>query len=332
MTAKMKRREFMTLLGGAAAAWPLAAHAQQPVMPVIGFLSGQTAQAFAPVAASFRRGLNEVGYVEGQNVAIEYRWAEGRLDRLPPLAADLVRRQVAVIAATGGNNSALVAMAATSTIPIVFTSNDDPVKRGLVASLNRPGGNVTGVSWFAAELGPKRLGLLHELVPKAAVMAALLDPNAPEIETELRDLEAAGRAIGRQILFVKAADERDFAASFGTIVQAGAGGLLLGSGAFFFGRRRQLATMAARHALPAIGPLRSFAEAGGLMSYGASDTDAYRCAGSHYVARILKGTKPGDLPVEMPTKYELVINVVAAKALGLEIPDRLLALADEVIE
>jgi ABC-type uncharacterized transport system substrate-binding protein len=324
----MKRREFITLLGGAAVAWPLAARAQQAV-PVIGFVRSTSLADSTRLVTAFRQGLEEAGFVEGKNVTIEYRWAENQPDRLPALVADLIRRPAAVI--VGNTPPALAAKAATAAIPIVFVVGGDPIRLGLIASLNRPGGNATGVVFTTTDLTAKRLGLLHELVPKAAVMAALLDPNAPEHETELRDLEAAGRAIGRQILFVKAADERDFAAGFGTIVQAGAGGLLLGSGAFLFSRRRQLATLAARHALPAISPTRNFAEAGGLISYGASFTDAYRRAG-HYAGRILKGEKPGDLPVELASKFELVINLATAKGMGLDIPPMLLARADEVIE
>ncbi len=322
----MRRREFITLLGGAAA-WPLAARAQQ-LVPVIGFLRSTSLADSTRLVTAFRQGLKEAGFVEGQNIAIEYRSAEDHLDRLPALVADLIRRPAAVI--VGNTPSALATKAATAAIPIVFVTGSDPIRTGLVASLNRPGGNVTGVVFTSVDLNAKRLGLLHELVPKAGVMAALLDPNAPEIEIELRDLEAAGRAIGRQILFVKPADERDFAAAFGTIVQAGAGGLLLGGGAFLFSRRRQLATMAARHALPAIGS-GGFAEAGGLMSYGASQTDAYRRAGD-YAGRILKGAKPADLPVELASKFELVINLATAKGMGLDIPPTLLARADEVIE
>jgi putative tryptophan/tyrosine transport system substrate-binding protein len=242
----MRRREFITLIGGAAAGWPLAARAQQPAMPVIGFLNGQTAQAFAPAVASFRRGLSEAGYVEGQNVAIEYRWAEGRLDRLAPFVADLVRRQVAVIAATGGNNSALVAMEATRTIPIVFTSADNPIERGLVASISRPGGNVTGVSWFNAELGSKRLGLLHELIPNVKSVALLINPNNPESVRQPAELQQAARAIGLQLAVLTATSAGDIDTAFMAIVQKRVGGLLVGSDPFFLNRREQIIALAAQ--------------------------------------------------------------------------------------
>jgi putative ABC transport system substrate-binding protein len=327
MTVTIGRRELLAALGGAAAAWPLAARAQQPAVPVIGFLRSTSAAGSAQLVAAFRQGLKEAGFVEGQDVAIDFRWGDDQPDRLPGLAADLVRRQAAVIIANVSATRA--AMAATTAIPIVFLSGADPVRRGLVGSLNRPGGNVTGVVFTSSDLTTKQLGVLHELVPKSASIAALFDPAAPEPELQMRETEEAGRTIGRQVLIVKAADERDFAAAFGTIVQAGA--LLVGPSAFFLSRRRQLATMAARHTLPAIGAVRSFAEAGFLMSYGASQTDAYRRAG-HYAGRILKGAKPADMPVELATKIDLVINLATAKALGIDVPDRLLALADEVIE
>jgi ABC-type uncharacterized transport system substrate-binding protein len=327
----MQRRDFITLLGGAAAAWPIVARGQQSATPVIGFLNGQSAQAFALAVAAFRRGLNEAGYVEGQNIAIEYRWAEGRLDRLPPLAADLVRRQVAVIAATGGNNSALAAMQTTSTIPIVFTSSDNPIERGLVASINRPGGNVTGVSWFNAELGPKRVGLLHELVPNATIVALLINPNNPESVRQPAELQHAARNIGLQLVVLTATSAGDIDAAFTAMVQNRVGGLLLGSDPFFLNRREQIIGLAAQHAIPTIYSGREAAGAGGLMSYGNSLADAYRRAGIQ-TGRILKGAKPSELPVDQATKFELHINLKTAKALGLEVPPTLLARADEVIE
>jgi putative tryptophan/tyrosine transport system substrate-binding protein len=328
----VRRREFIALLGGAAA-WPLAARAQQSTMPVIGFLNGQTAQAFAPAAASFRRGLNEAGYVEGQNVAIEYRWAEGRVDWLQPLAADLVRRQVVVIAATGGNNSALVAMQATSTIPIVFTSSDNPIERGLVASINRPGGNVTGVSWFGSELGPKRLGLLHELVPNATIVALLINPDNPESVRQPAELQDAARVLGLQLVVLTATTAGDIDTAFSGMVQNRVGALLVGSDPFFANRREQLIALAAQHAIPTIygDAAREVTLAGGLMIYGNSLADAYRRAGIQ-TGRILKGAKPSELPVDQATKFELYINLKTAKSLGLSVPPGLLIAADEVIE
>jgi putative ABC transport system substrate-binding protein len=324
----MKRRDFITLVGGAAA-WPVAVQAQQ-AMPLVGFLDSATGgaeSAFRIVA--FRKGLNETGFVEGQNVTIEFRWAEGQLDRLPALAADLVRRQTAVIVTQ--NLTTRAARAATSTIPIVFVTGGDPVAGGLVTSLNRPEGNVTGVSYNAALLIAKRLELLHELVPNPALIGVLLNTSVPSFEAELLDVEVAARSIGRQTLIVKAASEGEIDASFSTLVQSRVGALLVGGGPFFTSRRRQLVALATRHALPTIYNLREFVMAGGLMSYGASDTDAYR-RGGIYVGRILKGAKPSDLPVEMPSKYELVINLPTARAIGLEISPKVLALVDEVIE
>jgi putative ABC transport system substrate-binding protein len=298
-------------------------------MPVIGFLRNTAAAGSEHLVNAFRQGLKEAGFVEGQNVAIEFRWADDLPERLPAMAADLVRRRVAVI--VGNTVSAQAAKAATATTPIVFVMGSDPVRLGLVASLNRPGGNVTGVVFTVADLTGKRLGLLHEMVPKAAVIAVLLDPNYPEIELVAKGAEAAGRVIGRQVLIVKAANEREFNAAFATIVQAGASALLVGGGPVFNNQRRQLVALAARHALPASYVNREYAEAGGLMSYGASQPDAYRRAGN-YVGRILKGTKPADLPVELAARFEFVINLATAKTLGLEIPPMLLALTDKVIE
>jgi putative ABC transport system substrate-binding protein len=324
----MRRREFITLLGGAAV-WPLAARAQQS-MPVIGLLEATTAVDSVYRVSAFRDGLKEAGFIDGHDVAIDFRSAENKLDRLPALAADLAHRQVAVI--VGQNITMHAARAATSTIPIVFVIGSDPIASGLVTSLSHPGGNITGVSFASTTLQPKRLELLHELVPPPATIAWLRDPNAPSFDIEARDVEAAARELGRNILSLTASSPREIDAAFATIVQSRASALLIGNSALFGNRRRQLAALATRHGVPAISYIREFVVAGGLMSYGASDSDAYRRAGSHYVPRILKGAKPGDLPVEMPIKYELVISVVAAKALGLDIPPKLLALADEVIE
>jgi putative ABC transport system substrate-binding protein len=318
----MKRREVITLLSGAAAAWPLMARGQQPAMPVVGFLRSTPAAGFEYLVNALRQGLNDAGFVEGRNVAVEYRWAENQPDRLLGLAADLVSRQVAAIVASG-TETAQAAKAAATTTPIIFVIGADPVRTGLVASLNRPGGNTSGVVFTLVDLAAKLLGLLHELVPKASVIAVLRDPNFPEAEVESRDLEEAGRAIGRQILMVNAAHEREFNAAFETVAQAGAGGLL--------SQRRQLVALAGRYAVPTMYNARQFSEVGGLISYGPSLTDAYRRAGV-YVGRILKGEKAGDLPVQLASKFELVINLKTAKALGLEIPPTLLARADEVIE
>jgi putative ABC transport system substrate-binding protein len=325
----MRRREFITLLGGAAAAWPLVARAQQAAMPVIGFLRSGLAAGTGHLTSAFREGLNDVGFVEGRNVAIDYRFADDQLDRLPALVADLVRRQVDVI--VGNGPSAIAAKAATTTTPIVFVLGSDPVRTGLVGNLNRPGENVTGVVFTSVDLVAKQVGLLHELVPTAAAFCVLLNPNMLEAELEVREVEEAGRAIGRQVLIVKAASEHDFNAAFATIVQARAGALLVGRGPLFLAHRRQLVTLAVRHALPASYVLREFVEAGGLMSYGPSQIGAYRRAGI-YAGRILKGEKPGDLPVELAAKFDLVINLATAKGMGLVIPPMLLARADEVIE
>jgi putative tryptophan/tyrosine transport system substrate-binding protein len=329
---QLKRREFITLLGGAAAAWPLAARAQQPAMPVIGFLQTVSPGPSARLVAAFRRGLSEAGYVEGQNVAIEFRWAEGRPDRLPELAADLVRRRVNVIATPGNMGAALAAKAATATIPIVFGVPDDPVKFGLVANLARPGGNATGFNFFTAELVAKRLGLLRELVPSAVRVAVLVNPaDTANAETTVRAVGAAARAIGLQIQIFNAGTSDEIDAAFAAIVRAPSDALFVGPGGFFNSRRVQLATLAARHAIPATYAVRDYAEAGGLMSYGTGLQDMFRQVGV-YTGRVLKGEKPADMPVQQATIFELVINIRTAKALGLTIPSGVLAIADEVIE
>jgi ABC-type uncharacterized transport system substrate-binding protein len=327
----MRRREFILALGGAALAMPRAARAQQSAMPVVGFLNGQSPATWGRLVAAFRRGLNEAGYIEGHNFAVEYRWAEGQPDRLPAFAADLVQRRVAVIVTSGGNTPAIAAKAATSTIPIVFMSNDDPRKYGLVATLNRPGGNATGVSWFSAELGSKRLALLHELVPGATVVALLVNPNNAEAARQPAELQEAARAIGLRIVILNATTPGDIDAAFGTMVQDRVGALVVAGDSFLLNRREQIIALAARHAVPTIYVNREMAGAGGLMSYGNSLTDAYRRAGLH-TARILKGENAAELPVDQATKFELVINLKTAKALGLDVPPSLLALADEVIE
>jgi putative ABC transport system substrate-binding protein len=323
----LNRREFITLAGGAAA-WPLAARAQQP-MPVIGFLNASSAREYGHVAAAFRQGLSETGYVEGRNVLIEYRWAEDQYDRLPTLAADLVRRQV--IAITANTPAAPSAKAATATIPIVFLTAGDPVRDGLVASLNRPGGNLTGVGILSVELGPKRLELMRELVPTATVIALLLNPTTPTAEFQSKDMQATARTLGMRLHLLHASTERDFDTVFANLPQLGAGGLVIAADAFFVSRSEQLGALALRHGIPAIYQFRAFAAAGGVMSYGSNLADAYRLAGV-YMGRILNGEKPADLPVQQSTKVELILNLKAAKALGLTIPLSLLGRADEVIE
>jgi putative ABC transport system substrate-binding protein len=328
----MKRREFVMLLGGAAAAWPFVARAQQPAMPVIGFLDPTSPDTLADRLRAFRQGLKDTGYVEGENVMIVYRWAEHQLDRLPALAVELVRRQIAVIAAAGGSPSALAAKAATTTIPIVFTVSEDPVRLGLVASLARPGGNATGINIFSGELVAKRLDLLRELVPGMARVAVLVNPaNVPNTATTLRDVEAAARVIGLQIQIFNASASREIDTAFAILVGERLDALFVGNDAFLNSRRMQLALLAARHAVPAAYASRDYADAGGLMSYGTSFPDTYRQFGA-YVGRILKGAKPADLPVVQATKFELVINHLTARILGLTVPPMLLARADEVIE
>lgn len=327
----MRRRVLISLVVGGALAWsPLAAHAQQGA-PVIGFLSGASSWEFAHAADAFRQGLADTGFVEGRNVLIEYRWAEGRYDRVPALVAELIRRGVAVIAATGGVSSVLGAKAATTSIPIVFANGGDPVKLGIVERLNRPGGNITGATFFNNALGPKRLQVLRDVAPKAGVVALLVNPTNPNTELDVHEIETAARSIGVRILRVNAGSEREFDRAFATMREESVGALVVNADAFFYSRRDQLIELATRLAVPAIFELREYPAAGGLMSYGASIAEAYRKAGV-YAGRILRGEAPGDLPIQQATRFELVINLKTAKALGLTIPPTMLALADEVIE
>jgi putative ABC transport system substrate-binding protein len=327
----MKRREFISLLGGAAAAWPLGARAQKTAMPVIGFLSSRSPGESAGLVAMFHQGLREAGFVEGQNVIIAFRWAEDRYDRLPALATELVDLRVAVLFAAGGPPSAFAAKAATQTIPVVFSAALDPERLGLVASLNRPGGNVTGMSIFPSELAAKSVQLLRELVPAAAVFAYLVNPSNPTAEIYAKEAAAAASALGIAVHVLNAGTERDLDEAFASLAKLGVGGLIMPAESFFVSQRDRMVALAAKYAIAAIYGFREYAVAGGLMSYGASLPDSYRRAGI-YVGRILKGEKPADLPVMQPTKFELVLNLKTAKALGLTVPDRLLAIADEVIE
>jgi putative ABC transport system substrate-binding protein len=327
----MRRREFITLLGGAAATWPLSARAQQPAMPVIGFLSSRLPDEAKQSLSGFRSGLRTTGYVDGQNVVIEYRWAEGEYSRLPGLAADLVRRGVAVLVATGGEPSALAAKAATSTIPIVFTIGGDPVKVGLVGSLSRPGGNATGVSLLTSLAETKRLSLLNTVVPAAAVFGVLINPNYQEAEAQSQELQEAGRAIGRPIQIVHAGNDQELEVAYTTLAQRRAAALLVAADPFFMTRRDRIIALAAQLKLPAIYEFREFAEAGGLMSYGIRLKDGYHQAGV-YTGQVLKGAKPADLPVQQSTKFEFVINLKTAKTLGVKFSENVLSLADDVIE
>lgn len=327
----MRRREFITLLGGSAVTWPVAARAQQPTRPVVGYLHSATSDTAAHFVVAFRNGLKESGYVEGQNVTVEYRFAEGQYDRLAALAADLVQRKVAVIVASGGDPPALAAKAASATIPIVFISSSDPVKLGLVASLNRPGGNATGVNVFTSMMAAKRLELLRELVPQDAVLAALVNPGSPSAVTQSEDLQEAARVSKQKLIVLNASTESDIDLAFATLVQQRAAALLVDTDAFFLNRRNQFSALAAHHRIPTIYAQREFVVAGGLMSYGVSLADMNRQLGV-YVGRVLKGEKPADLPVQQPTKFEFVVNLITAKVLDLEIPAKLLVLADEVIE
>jgi putative ABC transport system substrate-binding protein len=325
----MKRRQFITLLGGAAAAWPLAARAQRQAMPVIGFLNAASAAGYATYVAAFRDGLKDNGFIEDRNVAIEYRFAEDQYDRLPALAADLIARRVTVIAA--GPRAVDAAKALTATIPIVFLAGSDPVRNGLVASLNRPGGNLTGVSILAGDINAKRFRLLHDLVPQAGVIGVLWDTTNPTAEFALREVQAAANSVGTQIEVVGAGTDAGIDAAFASFTRKGAGAVFVNNGFFFFGRRELLAMLATRYQMPLSGELRGFVEAGALTSYGPNDVDAFRQVGT-YVGRILNGEKPADLPVLQPTKFEFMINLKTAKVIGLQVPPNVLAIADEVIE
>ena len=328
----MQRREFIKLIGSAAVSWPHAARAQQPAMPVVGFLSGRSPYESGTIVGAFGQGLGEAGYFESKNVIIEYRWAEGRYDRLPALAAELVSRQVTAIAAVGGPNSGQAAKGATTTIPIVFISGTDPVQEGLVASLNKPGGNATGVNPLLPAMEGKRLGLLREIIPKAALIAVLLNPTSPDnFNRQMNDIQEAARQVGQQLLVLRATSEDEIEAAFATAAERRVNGLLVAADPFMLSRRERLVALAAHYAIPAIYEVREYATTGGLMSYGISLANAYRQAGI-YVGRILKGEKPSDLPVLQPTKFDFVINLRTANALGLTIPPGILAIADEVIE
>jgi ABC-type uncharacterized transport system substrate-binding protein len=328
---QLKRREFITLIGGAAAAWPLTARAQQPAMPVVGFLSSRSPGESNDLVAAFRRGLRDSGFIEGQNLLIAFRWADGRYDRLPGLAAELVNLRAAVLFAAGGPPAAFAAKAATQAIPIVFSAVSDPVRLGLVASLNRPGGNLTGMGIFTFDLATKSVQLLKELVPTAAVIAYLVNPSNPGAELYVKEAASTASALGIAVHVLNASTEHELDEAFASVAKLGAGGLLVPGEPFFESRRDKIVALAAQHAVAAAYTFREYAVAGGLMSYGVSLPDAYR-QGGIYVGRILKGEKPTDLPVMQPTKFDLVLNLKTAKALGVTVPDRLLALADEVIE
>ena len=331
MTVTIGRRELLAALGGAAAAWPLTARAQRPVIPVIGYLHSGSSAPYAHLVGAFRQSLKETGYVEGKNVAIEYRWAEGHYDRLPALAAELVGRHVALIVAQGGDPPVLAAKSATATIPVVFTISSDPVRLGIVGSLNRPGGNVTGFWPYTSLLGTKRLELMRQLLPANASIAVLVNPDNPNADLDVTELQNAARTLGQSITFVRARSETEIGAVFATLGEWRASALLINTDPFFLARRDQFVSLAARNRMPAIYAQREFVAAGGLMSYGADLADGYRQVGI-YAGRILKGEKPADLPVVQPTKFEMAINLKTARALGLDIPPTVLAVADEVIE